>query len=91
VTSYTALIFSRDPERWFGAGRSVGVGRPDQTGRFTVRTLRPGDYYAVALETFDGADLGNPEFLDAQITNAVRFSIGDGESRTVTLKLSEPR
>jgi hypothetical protein len=88
---YTVLLFSRDPEHWIGTTRHVATARPDQEGRFTVRSLAPGDYYAVALEAMDAMERGNPEFLEAQIAGATSFSLGEAETRTLDLRLTPAR
>ena len=50
LADYTVVLFPRDRERRTGTSRYIAVGRPDQQGRFKVRSLPAGDYYAVALD-----------------------------------------
>jgi hypothetical protein len=90
VKDFTVLLFPVDRDRWSGMTRYIATARPDQDGRFKVRSLPPGDYYAVALEAMDSNERGNPEFLEAQIANAMRFSLRDAEVKTLDLKLSRP-
>jgi hypothetical protein len=50
VNDYSVVVFARDSARWTTGSRYFGGGRPDQDGRFKVRNLPPGDYYAIALD-----------------------------------------
>ena len=60
---------------------------PDQDGRFKIRALPPGRYYAIALDYVDPNDSGDPEFLDRIRTKATMFSLNDGETKALDLKL----
>jgi hypothetical protein len=88
VQDYSVLLFAQDRERWTGATRHVATARPDQQGRFKVRSLPPGQYYAIALEYMDLADRGDPEFLERAMRSAVRFPLGEAETKVLDLKLS---
>jgi hypothetical protein len=89
--NYTVVIFPQDRERWANAMRYIAVGRPDQEGRFRIRTLPPGDYQAVALEYVEPGQWMDPEFLDGVRHLARGFSLGEGETKTLDLRLSELR
>ena len=54
ATDYTVIAFPQDPATWSTQvpGRT-GVTRPDQQGRFELRSLRPGVYYMVAVESVE--------------------------------------
>jgi hypothetical protein len=84
---YTVMVFSQDREQWTGNTRYRSQGRPDQEGRFKIRALPAGRYYAVALENVDPGDSGDPDFLDRLRTKATMFSLNDGETKTLDLKL----
>jgi hypothetical protein len=85
---YTVIVFARDREKWAGSSRYVSIGRPDQDGRFKIRSLPAGEYYAAALEYVEPGEASDPEFLDRIKTKAITLSLGDGETRTLDLKLS---
>lgn len=91
TTQYTAIVFAQDRERWTAGTRHIAVGRPDQEGRFRVRTLPPGDYYAVAVASVEPGAWMDPDFLDSVRHAAVSVSLHEGETRTVDLRLAEPR
>ncbi|HEX7139236.1 MAG TPA: carboxypeptidase-like regulatory domain-containing protein, partial [Vicinamibacterales bacterium] len=84
---YTVIVFSQDREQWTGNTRYRNQGRPDQEGRFKIRGLPAGRYYAVALENIDPGDAGDPDFLDRVRTKGTMFSMNDGETKALDLKL----
>ncbi len=88
VKDYVTLLFSQDRKRWTQAGdRYFRVGRPGQDGRFKVTTLPPGDYYGIALDRADPGEFQDPEFLESLSRQASTFSLTEGETRTVDLRL----
>jgi len=88
VTDYTLVIFSDDPQRWaLPASRYIAGRRPDQNGRFEVKSLPPGSYYAAAVDYLPDGDWNDPEVLDRLKANAKKFSLDDGESKTLELKI----
>lgn len=86
VRDYSVVLFSQDPRRW-SLGRYVAVGQPDQDGRFLVRSLPPGDYYAVAVTSTAGAAAADPEALERFRSDAIKFTIGEGETRALKLDM----
>ena len=84
---YTLIVFSQDREQWTGNTRYRSQGRPDQDGRFKIRALPAGRYYAVALENVDPGDTGDPDYLDRIRSKATTFSLNDGEAKTLDLRL----
>ena len=88
LTDYSAIVFSQDRERWTDTGRYFRTGRPDQEGRYKVTGLPAGEYFAIALETVDPNETTSPEFLERASRSAIRFSLGDAETKSVDLKLA---
>jgi protocatechuate 3,4-dioxygenase beta subunit len=88
VTEYSTVVFSQDRELWGQSvtGRSALV-RPDQEGRFKVRSIRPGNYYIAAVEYLDQGQWLDPEYLESLRARASRFTIAEGETKTLDLKL----
>lgn len=87
VESYVVLLFSTDPAHWQQIGpRRVNVGRPDQNGVYRVRGLAPGAYYAVAVPELPD-EWGNPELMERLEPLAERFTLAEGESRSLDLTL----
>jgi hypothetical protein len=89
VYGYTAVLFSTDSERWtLGSGRYVRIARPDQHGRFTVRTLPPGSYYAVAVEDTIQMSWADPEVLTSIVPQATKFSLSASSTLTLQLRMA---
>ena len=74
--------------RWTTGSRYFGGGRPDQDGRFKVRNLPPGDYYAIALDYVEPGAGTDPEFLERIRDRATPFSMTEGAVKTLDLKLA---
>jgi hypothetical protein len=87
VKDYSIVVFARDRQRWGLASRYISGGRPDQDGKYRVRNLPAGDYYAIALEYVEQGAGTDPEFLDRIKDRATEFSLNDGETKTLSLKL----
>jgi hypothetical protein len=88
VKDYTVVVFSDDPERWVvPASRHVASARPNQAGRFELKSLPPGGYYAVANEYIAQGEWGDPEVLERLKAKATKFKLDEGESRTLDLTL----
>lgn len=84
----TVLIFSQNAEQRT-TGRFSGTGRLDQNGRYTVRNLPAGDYFAVALDYIDPNRRGSdPNYFEELSQAATRFSLREGETRALDLKVT---
>jgi len=91
VKDYAVVVFPQDRDRWGATGvRYMKSGRPDQDGRFKIVAVPPGDYAAVALDYVEPGESSDPEFLERVRMRATPFSIGEGETKTLDLKLSTP-
>lgn len=87
VSDCAVVIFSSDPTRWIDRSRFVSVARSAQQGRFEARKLPPDDYLAVALPNVNGSEWMDPEFLEAIRSQATAFTLFEGNSKTLDLKL----
>jgi hypothetical protein len=58
----------------------------DQSGRFTLRGLPPGDYTLFAWESVDGEAYYNPEFLTSYESLGKALRVNEGEHTSVQLK-----
>ena len=88
VKDYTVVVFSRDRERWGYMSRFFQSSRPDQDGRYKVKALPAGEYFAVALDYVEPGEATDPEFLDRVKARAMSFSLHDGETKVLDLKIS---
>ena len=58
----------------------------DQTGRFTLRGLRPGDYTVFAWENVDGEAFYNPDFLKLYEGRGSAMHISEAERKSLQLE-----
>jgi protocatechuate 3,4-dioxygenase beta subunit len=85
--SFTVVLFATDSDKWTTPTRFVTIGRPNAEGRYTAR-LPVGDFYAAAVEYVEPGQWTDPEFLSGLRGSATRFSLGEGETRTLDLRLA---
>ena len=86
----TVLVFSDDREKWGEGTTHVATARPDQQGRYELRGLPPGDYLAVALDYIQDRSWNDPDYLEALRRDAVAFTLGEGATHALSLKIVEP-
>jgi carboxypeptidase family protein len=90
IKDYTVVVFAEDPQKWVApATRWITASRPDQDGRFRVRNMPAGSYYAIALDYIPQGEWNDPDLLERLKPRASRFTLEDGDTRTLDLKISE--
>lgn len=89
VTNYAVVVFAADASKWYAFSRFLANVRPNQEGQFVVPALPAGDYMAVALPAIAQTEWMDPEFLQALRPVATSFSLGEGEKKTLTLRLQK--
>lgn len=88
ATDYTVVIFSEDAQKWVvPQTRHIHSARPNQEGRFQLKNLPAGSYYAVALEYIATGDWFDPEVLETLKSKATRFTLQEGVPETLDLRL----
>jgi hypothetical protein len=87
------IVFPEDEARWSTTAGSrfqrTGIAR-DVTP-LKIDALPPATYVAVALPSAQNVDPWDPDFLERMRKAGVRFTLGEGESKTVALKLIDDR
>ena len=87
-SDYTLVIFSEDESKWTAPmTRHVTGVRPNQEGRFQVKNMPAGSYYAIAVDYIATGDWNDPEVLQRLKARATRFSLDEGAVKTLDLKL----
>ncbi|HZP49493.1 MAG TPA: carboxypeptidase-like regulatory domain-containing protein [Vicinamibacterales bacterium] len=81
------IVFAQDQVRWTVQGRWLAVSRPGLDDKFHARLL-PGDYFAVAMTDVEPNAWTDTDFLALAREHATRFSIADGETKTVDLPVT---
>ena len=87
VAEYVALVFPEEREQWTTQSRFMGSGRPDQQGRFKITGLPPGRYLVAAVDYLETGAERDPDLLGQLKSSATLVSLGEGESKTVSLKV----
>lgn len=92
VLDYYAIAFPQDEQRWNapGIGRTAMV-RPDDQGRFRIRTLRPGNYYVIAVEHVQTSEWNDPAWMESVRSRATPVTLNDGDTLVSDLKLAQAR
>jgi protocatechuate 3,4-dioxygenase beta subunit len=89
IKDYSVVVFPQDRDKWTSNSRYVRTSRPDQDGRFKLSGLPPGAYYVIALDYLDtSGDWNDPDSLDRLRSKATTFSVNDGETKSVDLRIT---
>ena len=89
LKEYTVVVFAEDPEKWtLPSNRWTASGRPDQQGRFRFEQLPPGAYLAIAVDYVADGEWMDPEWIARAAKKATRFTLDEGATKTLDLKLS---
>jgi hypothetical protein len=87
LTEYTVLAFPTDASLWRAQARQIMTARPDQTGKYTIRGLPPGEYYIVPVDPAEQGEWFEPTYLDAHRADASRFTLSEGDAKTEDFKI----
>jgi hypothetical protein len=86
---YTVVVFAEDTSKWpLPLNRWTASTRPDQDGRFKLSNLPAGAYYAIAVEYVAQGEWSDPEWLARAAKKATRFTLDEGNVKTLDLKLA---
>jgi hypothetical protein len=84
------VVFPSDAGKWTAPSRYLRTARTDAEGAFTIRGLPPYErYLAVAVDSLDDGEAGDPVFLEGVKESATSFSLREGEQKSLDLKLVE--
>ena len=88
-TDFTLVVFSEDEAKWTAPmTRHVTGVRPNQDGRFQIKNMPAGSYFAIAVDYIATGDWNDPEVLQRLKARATRFSLDEGATKTLDLKVS---
>src|SRR5207249_3814362 len=91
IPDATLILFSADSAKWRDASRFVRAARPDQQGQAQIKGLPPGEYLAVAVDYVEDGMWYDPDYLDSLRHYAEKVTLGEAESRSVSLKIVKPQ
>jgi hypothetical protein len=89
VLDASVIVFPANPDRWKFQSRYLRTARPDTQGRYNIRSLPPGeDYLVIAVQNLESGQGGDPEFLGRAKEEAKPFTLNEGETKAIDVKLS---
>lgn len=81
------VVCSADRAHWRRESRRVRIARPATDGRYEVTDIPPGEYFVSAVQRMLPDAWHQPAFLERLATDAVRVVIGEGEQKTLALRV----
>ena len=87
ASDYSVIVYSADQQYWTPQSRRIVSMRPGTDGRFTVRSLPPGDYLMAAVTDVEPGEWFDPEFLQQLRGASVRVTLNEGAKKTQDLRL----
>lgn len=87
MSEYTVLAFPTDTSLWRPQARQIMTARPDQTGKYRIRGLPPGQYYLVTVDPAEQGEWFEPTYLDEHRGGALRVTLADGDVKTQDFKV----
>jgi hypothetical protein len=87
TNGYSIVIFPEDPAKWTFPSRYLRSTRTDEQGAFKIRALPPERYLALAVDYVEDGEASDPQFLERMKTSATPFTLREGDTKTVELKL----
>jgi hypothetical protein len=89
IAEYTVIILPEDPAALRrGAFPRIRTATADPQGRFDVKYLRAGSYLATAIADAPIEDIGDPDFLESLRKGGKPFTLAEGGTATLALKLT---
>ena len=90
VLDATVVVFPANRDRWTFLSRYLRTMRPDTNGRYSVKNLPPAeDYLIIAVQNLEQGQGADPDFLTRAREEAKPFSLTEGETKAVDLRLSQ--
>jgi hypothetical protein len=88
IPGTTVVVFAEDRRRWtLPLTRFVRTAVSNADGRYAIAGLPAGRYYAAAIPAVIEGKLTEPDDLEGLVPRASRFSLGEGERRTLDLRI----
>ncbi len=90
VLDATVVVFPADDTKWTFQSRFIKTARPDTAGRFELRGLPAhAGYRVIALQSLEGMQVFDPEFLSGVRDRAESLALGAGETKALDVRLRQ--
>lgn len=80
-----AVIVAVPEARWLGREDRYRQTVSDQSGRFSLHGVRPGDYTLFAWDSVEGEEYYNPDFLRSYEGQGTPLHVGDGDRKALQM------
>ena len=85
---YSVIVYAADPQYWLPQARRIVSVRPGTDGKFSVRSLPPGEYLIAAVTDIEPGEWFDPEFLQQLRAASARVTLNEGDKKTQDLRLN---
>jgi hypothetical protein len=85
---FVVVAFSANRVNWFPGSRHIKRANTGPNGSFDIDGVPPGEYYVSALDALPPGEWQSPDGLGLLVQRAVRVTVSDGQTRTLTLQLN---
>jgi hypothetical protein len=89
VPEGTAILFPDESSLWVEDLRTIRTARVDQSGLFTIKGVRPGNYLCVAAVGVANNQWNDPEYLESLRQDALRVTAKEGEDQRLDLTVKK--
>jgi hypothetical protein len=87
TSAAVVVVFADDPDLWIPGSRFTRTTRPDSNGEFSITALPGGSYRAIARAFIEDGLWEAADFLEEARADALAFTLSEGGTETITLKL----
>jgi hypothetical protein len=88
TADYTIIVFAGDKSFWVPQARRIASSRPGTDGKFTFRSLPPGDYRLTAVTDVEPGEWFNPDFLEQLVGASIPVTLKEGAKLTQDIKVA---
>src|SRR5688572_10609925 len=88
ANTYVAVVFPEDAKQWTPYSRGILAARPDQQGGYVIQGVPPGRYLIAVVDYLEPGAERDPATLQRLRRGAMAVTLGEGEARTIDLKLT---
>jgi len=85
---YYVIVFASDKNYWTPQSRRIRSVRPVADGKYTFRSLPPGEYLLTAVTDIEPGEWYDPALLDQLSRSALKITLAEGEKKTQDLRLA---
>jgi hypothetical protein len=78
LSDFTVLAFPTNANLWHAQSRHIMTSRPDQTGRYQLSGLPPGQYYLAVIDPVEPGEWFERDVLERHRLGAVLVTLSPG-------------